>query len=426
MHNRKRLLVGLSFLLLTVMLVGATTAYAAPVKIKVFWNAATVPVYEPIIALFEQEHPDIEVELVGVSYDELVTKALLAVIDPRGEFDVLLADDAVRARLVEEELLVDLYTLGEYDWNNFHPVALSFGTYDGKLYYAPTRLNALGLIYNKKFFREAGIPEPDDDFTLEDMEAAAQKFTTGGKYGFATWYIRSTLSVYPWAALMFTHGGQVLDDKSYPVFNSDAGVKALEQYVRYLQYGPPGMANWDINEVHEAFKQELVGMCWTWGSSFYAVAADPNLSIPGKTGDGEFAPIPKGDVRRGTIVSFYQLCIPLNAPHKEEAWTFLKWILSEKVERMAVELGVQPARTAIMTDPEYLSRNLGFGGLHKAMDAAAEGNMYLPRTVELKMIMDTLAEALSRAVIGEWTPKQALDNAATEIRNTLAKKGYYK
>lgn len=424
MHNRKRLLVGLSFLLLTAMLVGATTAYAAPVKIKVMWNAATVAVYEPIIAMFEQEHPNIDVELVGVSFDDLPTKALLAMIDPRGEFSVIQALDA--PRYVAEELLVDLYTLGDYDWDNFHPAALAYSTYDGKLYCAPMRVNVLGLVYNKKFFREAGIPEPDDDFTLEEMEAAAQKFTTGGKYGFAAWYIRSRLTVNPWAATMFTHGGQILDDKNYPVFNQEPGVKALEQFVRYLQYGPPGMANWDINEVHEAFKQELVGMCWTWGSSFYAVAADPDLSVPGKTGDGGFAPIPKGDVREGTIATFYQLCIPLNAPHTEEAWTFMKWLVSERTERMAVELGVQPVRTAVITDPEYLSRNLGFGGLHKAMELAAVGSMHLPKIPDSIALQDTLAEAISRAVIGEWTPKQAMDNAAAEIQNLLAKKGYYK
>ena len=34
MNSRKRLLVGLSFLLLAVMLVGAANAYAAPVKVR--------------------------------------------------------------------------------------------------------------------------------------------------------------------------------------------------------------------------------------------------------------------------------------------------------------------------------------------------------------------------------------------------------
>lgn len=424
--NRKRLLAGLSFLLLAAMLVGATTAYAAPVKIKAMWNSATVSLYEQIIPLFEEEYPDIDVELVGVAYDDLPTKLLLAMIDPRGDYDLVLIDDPGVPRYADEGLLTDLRTLGEYDWDDFYYGALSAGEWKGNLYAAPIRVNTLGLVYNKKFFRDSGLAEPGEGFTLDEFEQAAAKFTADDKYGFATFYIRGRLSICNWMALMYANGGKLLDDNSYPIFNSDAGVKALEQFVRYQQYAPPGISNWDINEAHEAFKQELVGMIFTWSSSFYAVAGDPDLSIPGKNGDGEFAPIPKGDARQGTIRGVWTLGIPENAPHKDEAWTFLKWVCSEKVQRILVGLGQQSARVSICTDPELLAQNLGFGGLARTWELIGEGGMWRPMVPDGVGILDIFAGNVSKAVIGDWTPKQALDNAAAEVQNLLAKKGYYK
>lgn len=424
MNSRKRLLVGLSFLLLAVMLVGAANAYAAPVKVKAMWNSATVALYEELIPLFEKEYPNIDVELVGVAFDDLPTKSLLAMIDPKGDYDLVLTSEV--PRYATEGLLTDLYTLGEYDWDAFYAGTLADAVIDDSLYGLPIRLNTLGLVYNKKFFREAGIPYPDDNFTLADFEEAAQKFMTGDKYGFATWYKRSRLLTSPWAALMFSHGGQILDSENNPVFNQEQGVKALEQFVSYQKYGPPGMSNWDIDEVHEAFQRELVGMVWTWSSSFWAVAADPSQSVPAQTQDGEFMPLPMGDAFQGSIGSAWMLCIPENAPHKKEAWTFLSWACSDATQRVLVEMGQQSARIAICTDPEYLAQNRGFGGLARTWEVIGEGNMYLPRIPDSTAIQEILAEAISRAVVGERTAKQALDAAATEVRNTLAKKGYYK
>jgi multiple sugar transport system substrate-binding protein len=53
------------------------------------------------------------------------------------------------------------------------------------------------MFYNVDRFREAGVPVPSVDWTVQDFLSAAQSLTTGGKYGFALY--PTVDSVIPWS-----------------------------------------------------------------------------------------------------------------------------------------------------------------------------------------------------------------------------------
>ena len=58
-------------------------------------------------------------------------------------------------------------------------------------------------------------------------------------------------------------------------------------------------------------------------------------------------------------------------------------------------------------------------------DAIAKGNMWRPRLPDSDAVQQILALHHSRAVLGEVTPAEALDDAAQEIEELLSDKGYY-
>ncbi|WP_152393308.1 ABC transporter substrate-binding protein [Paenibacillus guangzhouensis] len=82
-----------------------------------------------------------------------------------------------------------------YDWtdkfkqdkdfsNQFYPGIIDNWLVDGKLYGVPGLLNTYGIFYNKKMFKDAGIPEPKNGWTYKEMLDAAKKLAKPGMFGF--------------------------------------------------------------------------------------------------------------------------------------------------------------------------------------------------------------------------------------------------
>lgn len=74
-------------------------------------------------------------------------------------------------------------------------------TVNGKHYALPYSMATYGLYYNKAMFDKAGVPYPTDDWTWDDLRAAALKLTSGSgaskTYGFLPDYTGQ------WAFLLF-------------------------------------------------------------------------------------------------------------------------------------------------------------------------------------------------------------------------------
>ena len=396
------------------------------VTVKVMWNAATVSVYDPFFEEYNQKNPNAKVVVDAVPYSDLETKLMLALVDPKGEYDFLLSGGQSIPKYAGEDLIVEVGSLGPYDWDDWYEGALGEAMYEGKIYSIPIRINTLGLIYNKKLFKEAGVALPTEEFSWADFENAAGKIKKGDTYGFVTFYARGTLSPSTWYAIVFSHGGKLLAPDKRPSFNDAIGVKSLQQFTDYQKYGPVGMANWDINEAHEAFRQGKAGMIFTWSGSFWNVAADPEKSIPGETKDGVFRPLPKGDKFMGTLAGNYCPTIPKVSKHIEEAWDFLKWLGSKETQRKLAAAGTQSARISVLHDPVLLSENRGFEGLARTWEMAGEGGMYLPRIADIEGVRVIWGKYINMAVVGEMTAQEALDEAANEVEAMLEELGYYK
>ncbi|WP_446909783.1 extracellular solute-binding protein, partial [Klebsiella pneumoniae] len=63
-------------------------------------------------------------------------------------------------------------------------------TYDGKHYGVPKDFDTIGVFYNKKIFKDAGVELPTADWTWDDFHDKAKKISDWGKskgiYGCAT------------------------------------------------------------------------------------------------------------------------------------------------------------------------------------------------------------------------------------------------
>lgn len=107
-------------------------------------------------------------------------------------------------------------------------------TIDGKIYGIPDWQYVMNILYNKKLFREKGVPEPTADWTWDDFINAAKALTDKGK-GIAGIGLpgKGAEATWVWSNFLYQAGGEaeeLKDGKWTSVANSDAGVKALQLY----------------------------------------------------------------------------------------------------------------------------------------------------------------------------------------------------
>ncbi len=83
---------------------------------------------------------------------------------------------------------------------------------DGNVYALPKDHDTIAMIYNKAIFDQYGVDYPTDNWTYEDMYAAAKKITEGSKgdvYGYA---VNTSNNQDGWYNFVYAYGGQVITD----------------------------------------------------------------------------------------------------------------------------------------------------------------------------------------------------------------------
>lgn len=154
-----------------------------PITLSVFDGAGLAALDEQIIAAFEEQHPNISVDL-RTEPDEVMSTTL-----PR----VLAAQDAACVHRVgtveahvEDGLLLNLDPYAEaYGWQEIPDSQLAQYRVndqgvrgDGSLYAVPSGFVLTGVYYNEDLVTRSGIPAPPQ--TLEELEAALARAKAAG------------------------------------------------------------------------------------------------------------------------------------------------------------------------------------------------------------------------------------------------------
>ena len=93
------------------------------------------------------------------------------------------------------------------------------------------------MLYRKDLLDAHGIPRPKNDWTWDDYLAICKKVTDPAKGIYGAIYPLGTLESWNWTSFLWSAGGEVMDydagrDEWRAIYNSPAGVKALDFYTR--------------------------------------------------------------------------------------------------------------------------------------------------------------------------------------------------
>lgn len=137
-----------------------------------------------IVEQFEQEHPDITVELVQTTGDTVANRTSVA-LDSGNVPDVITESIARVRTYADKGQLADLSGLygDEMPVDDFAPGLVDSLTFDGGTYAVPYRWATNALVYNPELFEAAGIDGPPE--TWAEFEEDAKLLTNGDVVGTA-------------------------------------------------------------------------------------------------------------------------------------------------------------------------------------------------------------------------------------------------
>ena len=289
----------------------------------------------------------------------------------------------------------------------------------GKLHYLPLHSGCVALYWNTELFKKAGLTGPPK--TWDEYVAAAKKLTNAEAKVFATTATLAaepptnmTYDIYP---LIYQAGGDVIDEKTNKaVFNSPAGVKAVQWYVDLVnvhKVAVPGVLSNGEREKRANFAANNVAMMFEgpWGISIQK-RLNPALEY-------DITTLPRG-VTTGTVVRGSLNTMTTQAQNKEAAWKFLRWISGPVGNEMwARGTGDFPARKDVAEKPFFKENKLVQAFVQQMLLPNAKSpNLGMPQAVQLNKV---LSLEIQNAVQGKKTVQQALDDAAGEWNKVLAK-----
>ena len=364
-----------------------------------------------IVPEFEKANPDIDLVVDFIPWGELSTKLTTSFAGGIGP-DIFMHGQAAIAGFVDKDLLmpIDQYLSELEDVSDFGGT-IDTGTYRGKSYFVPVFGSGRLLAYRADLFEEAGLDPDEAPNTWEQLKefAAAATEWQGSRIKIAGLDIPvSGIDLQQvWTGFLVENNGSLFDDDLNPVFNSPAGVEALQFYVNLIRQ----------DKVTSEFGLSPVGNLEPIAAG---TAAMTFINVESMAAAKEYAPevykdiklvFPPARYRRAGFYSFAGFMVSNSTKNPSSTIKALSYLTSkDSLVKINMALCSLPPRQSA-AEADFIAADPVLK-MFVAGSKYAYGNPNVPFWVQAR---DILTKYLERAVKGVMEPKEALDEAATEI-----------
>lgn len=375
---------------------------------------AEISLWQKAINLFMQEEKDINVRMEHVPYNQYWSKIETMIAGGTAP-DVIFLESTRLAAFIKLGALepLDEYIKNSPDFKNenFYPEAIEAYTHDGKLYGIPNDIAIYAVYYNKDLFDRAGVEYPKKDWTWEDFLKKCKALTFDNNkdgipeiYGFNIGW-----TYYLW---VWQNGGDFYDNPKHPKkskINSKEVREAL-QFLKDLMYK---------HKVAPTFAQasSFGGSAEMFMTGRVAMIIEGHWMVPQFKDISSFkwdvAELPKGKVKANYNAGSC-FAIPKLAKNKNGAWKLIKFLSSEKGQKILIEGGFStPALrtkeiTTLFLNSTPPENNRVF--LEMINDA------HLPPLIPK---FDEMSDTMYRELDYFWLNKKSIDKVLNELNEKL-------
>ncbi len=145
---------------------GSDSGSSGSVRFLVFGDPAEINAYRTLIDAFQEEEPDIDVQLVEASdRDDLIAR-LSSSISGGSPPDLFLMNYRFYGQYASRDVLEPLGPYvddsSKFEEDDFYPQALDAFRWKDELMCVPQNISSLVLYYNKDLFKRYNVPPPRD------------------------------------------------------------------------------------------------------------------------------------------------------------------------------------------------------------------------------------------------------------------------
>jgi multiple sugar transport system substrate-binding protein len=264
-------------------------------------------------------------------------------------------------------------------------------------------------VYNVDVFEKAGVKPPA---SWDDIIPAAKAIQASGaaKYGVGVGFGGQSLiqvTYYMFGSRLAQLGGKFFDKDGKAVFNSPEGVAALKWWKQLYDSGvmAPGAPGMTFAQAREFLAAGTIA--GTWEGPFAGTIAkqvNPKIRIA--------YPTPWHDKTGGYQWAGSGLAISANSQHKDEAWQFIKFLLSDETtlyltEKVSIPFGSKAAVASLSKSDDLILKQIP-----AMLNQDPEHNLVLLPTPEFEKLHGAFVEAFQAVMAGDKDPQVALDEAA--------------
>jgi len=321
-----------------------------------------------IIADFEQQHPDITINLISPPYDQAQNRASLMLTN-EDPLDIIEVRDYDVRQYVNNGKLTNLEDMiAKWDeGKDLLPITMACArTTDNTAYILPQFLYVKALFIRTDILAANGITEADYPKTNEELYALCRKITDPAKNQFG-FDFRGKANEFKISDLLILADVDNIDPNNvYKTldgkfsFAEPSALSALEDYIAMFKSSVPSDGiNWAFNEQVNSFVSGITPFLIqdpdTVGLLDTQLGRDKYTVIPLTVGKSGKAPIDYG---------YASLSIPSYSKNKELAWEFISYMSSAKVNaELCKKYGPLPTHISTFKDDPYFST-----GVYKAWD----------------------------------------------------------
>ena len=391
-------------------------------KTVIRWCVDPNPIRKEQIKLFERSHPNIDViNDPGADAQRLLTQ-LAGDVPP----DVMAIYDPQSIRLFARNgVLLDLTPYVKpyhIPVDKIYPGLDPYIRFEGKIVGIPENCGPYVLFYNRKLFREAGIPYPKPGWTWDECLAAAKKLTGyrvvgGRKVMVKGLYINNS----DWWFFVWMYGGHLFSpDGKRCLMNSPEVKKGIRYWADLrLKYHV-------LPTTSEAQSMSPTG---AWGGDallFRSSVVAMNISgrwlaiqyREEKDLDWDVVSVPHGP-NRVTLLASKCYSIPKTSPNRAAALTFISHLLGKDNQLLVANYGDgipvlddPTIKKAFAYNPEYPTERSNQVHLDEMKYARVQEYSPYINNLDVSAVMSM---ELDRMWLGEQSPDQACDRIADRI-----------
>ena len=345
-------------------------------------DPAEIAAYGEVIEAFHATKPGVTVELIAAAdRDEMLTRlsTSIAAGTPPDLFLLnyrFFAQYAAKGALDPIEDRLKASTVLSED--AFFPEAIDAFRYDGKVTCLAQNVSSLVVYYNRDLFEAAGLEEPPDGWTWDEMVEAARALTldldgdgTFDQHGLGSEPILARLAPFVWS-----NGGEIVDDVDAPTAISLRTPEASEALARFLELGAgtepganpgPGVVVGPSDQEVEAEGLESRFTNGTLGMYLSSRRSTPTFRTI-ESFDWDVAPLPIHEKAAG-VLHADGYCLTAGSKAKDRAWTFVEFALGAEGQRITAKSGrTVPSHArgrAVRRLPGPDGEAVSFEGLHR-------------------------------------------------------------